>query len=95
MNGKQILDLPMKWEEDRNVKTVRDYLKKLLATLWEEEESFSGKRPFGNSGWRRDLETPLVLGGAVSGTIDEDGWATVADDGAFHAAIHDAIQALQ
>jgi hypothetical protein len=31
--------------------TIRDYLRILLETLWEEGEGFSGKRPFGNSGW--------------------------------------------
>ena len=32
--------------------TVKDYLKTLLHTLWDEEDGFSGKRPFGNSGWQ-------------------------------------------
>ena len=30
MGGKQILDLPMDWADDHKVKTIRDYLKKLL-----------------------------------------------------------------
>ena len=93
MGGKQILDLPMDWADDHKVKTIRDYLKKLLSTLWEKEESFSGKRPFGNSGWQYDLHEPLVRGGAIKGTIDADGDVS-ADAPAAHKAIHLAIKAL-
>ena len=94
MDGKQILDLPMNWADDHKVKTIRDYLKKLLATVWQEEESFSGKRPFGNSGWQYDLHAPLVLGGAISGTTDKEGYTTAVNDMAARHAIHQAIKAL-
>lgn len=53
--------------------TIRDYLKKLLRTLWREGESFSGKKPFGNSDWQYDIYKPLVERGYVSGELDEDG----------------------
>lgn len=49
--------------------TVRGYLKALLTTLLDEEESFSGKRPFGNSGWLYDLARPLISAGVVEGQI--------------------------
>jgi len=39
--------------------TVRDYFYNLLRTLWIEEEGFSGKRPFGNSGWQYDIYNAL------------------------------------
>lgn len=45
-----ILDILM-GENDAGALTVRDYLKALLRRLWLEQEGFSGKRPFGNSGW--------------------------------------------
>lgn len=45
--------------------TVRGYLRELLATLWSEGESFSGKRPFGNSGWEYDLYKPLGKAGMI------------------------------
>lgn len=51
--------------------TVREYLQALLTTVWEEKESFSGKRPFGNSGWEHEVFTPLVKAGFISGTFDE------------------------
>lgn len=55
--------------------TIREYFKALLTALWEKEESFSGKYPFGNSGWQYALQLPLVRAGAIKGEIlrdDED-----------------------
>ena len=56
--------------------TVKDYLKELLHTLWSEEDSFSGKRPFGNSCWQFDAIRALVEAGYIEGeiTYDEDGY---------------------
>lgn len=53
--------------------TIRDYLEELLLTLWSEKEGFSGKRPFGNSGWEYDLYIALVREGIVKGSFDEEG----------------------
>lgn len=47
-------------KNDAGAETVRGYLYALLEAVWEEEEGFSGKRPFGNSGWKRDVIGPLV-----------------------------------
>lgn len=58
---------------DREV-SLREYLHELLATLWKEGEGFSGKRPFGNSGWDWDVYGFLVKAGVISGQIDDDGW---------------------
>lgn len=52
--------------------TIRDYLYAQLLTLWKEGESFSGKRPFGNSGWQHDLYYPLVRDGFIAGTVNEE-----------------------
>lgn len=52
--------------------SLREYLHELLPTLWEEGEGFSGKRPFGNSGWEFDVYAFLVKAGAVEGELDED-----------------------
>ena len=54
--------------------TVRDYLRTLLETLWREGEGFSGKRPFGNSGWEHDIYRPLIAAGFLVGTLDGDGY---------------------
>jgi hypothetical protein len=53
--------------------TVREFLHRLLETLWNDGEGFSGKRPFGNSGWEYDLYRALVVAGKVKGTITPDG----------------------
>lgn len=73
MDYKKVLDLPM-GENDANASTVGDYLIKLLLTLWKEGEGFSGKRPFGNSGWEYELYSPLIKAGMVKGELDEDGY---------------------
>ena len=46
--------------------TCRQYLCALLAQLWSEGSGFSGKRPFGNSGWECDIENALSEAGSVS-----------------------------
>lgn len=54
--------------------TIKEYFIRLMLQLWEEEESFSGKRPFGNSGWTNDLYTILVYNDYVEGVVTiEDG----------------------
>lgn len=52
--------------------TVRDYLRKLLETLWREEEGFSGKRPFGNSGWQWEVHNALARAGFIEATVNDD-----------------------
>lgn len=61
--------------------TVREYLSKLLQGILRQGESFSGKRPFGNSGWEHNLVVPAIQCGALNGElvgIDDDiegaGW---------------------
>ena len=78
--------------EDMN---VRMYLCSLLTTLWDEQEGFSGKRPFGNSGWEYDLYEPLIRDGFIEGELDEDGrvWK-IADERMAHAFINDLILAV-
>lgn len=87
-----ILDLPME-ENDAGAATIRDYLKALLKTLWREEEGFSGKRPFGNSGWSWDVYRALVKGGAIKGQI-KDGDLIEHDQDAGDKLIYEAIESL-
>lgn len=67
-----VLDLAMQ-ENDANAVTIRDYMKALLRGILTEREGFSGKRPFGNSGWDWDMHKPLVKTGLVKGVLDTDG----------------------
>jgi hypothetical protein len=73
--------------------TVSDYLRTLLMTLWEEGEGFSGKRPFGNSSWEFDLYKPLIEGGFIPGTLDEDGCLETFDEKFAFAYVCDLILA--
>lgn len=89
-----ILEIPMQ-ENDAKAKTIADYLRALLRQLWEEGESFSGKRPFGNSGWDHDLYVALVKAKAVKGELDEDGYIVECDERAANKAIFKAISNLK
>lgn len=93
MDGKAVLDIPMD-ENDGDAKTVREYLQALLRRLWVEGEGFSGKRPFGNSGWEHDVAFALVKAGAIPGSIDEEYGEATYDDREALSAVLDAIDAL-
>lgn len=71
MNGKQILELEMGLN-DPGATTIRSYLIMLLAELFQKEEAFCGKRPFGNSGWKYELYRPLINAGILKGKIEDD-----------------------
>ncbi|PCJ96655.1 MAG: hypothetical protein COA52_01255 [Hyphomicrobiales bacterium] len=71
-----ILDVKMIEENDAEAERIRDYLKKLLCSLWIQGESFSAKRPFGNSGWQIELYQSLAASGLVKNckkTVYDDG----------------------
>lgn len=75
--------------------TVREYLAKLLTTLLEEGECFSGKRPFGNSGWEENLVVPAIECGALEGDIEggDTDWPEPDYDGEQFAAVRAALVA--
>ena len=93
MTGREILNLSMS-ENDAGATTIGGYLHRLLGAVWAEGEGFSGKRPFGNSGWEYELYRPLIAAGAVKGTVDEYGDITGFDEKSANRAIFDAIDAL-
>lgn len=93
MTGTEVLAIKME-QNDSGADTIKGYLIALLDKLWEEEESFSGKRPFGNSGWSFDLYKPLVVAGAVNGKLDSDGYLEDVDSDAANKLIFEAIAAL-
>lgn len=74
--------------------TARGYLKALLRALMEEGESFSGKRPFGNSGWQHELAAPLIHAEAIMGEIDEDGYAHPSSEVEYQIALLAMVDAL-
>ncbi len=56
---------------DSGADTLAGYLGALLRDVWVQGEGFSGKRPFGNSGWQYEVYFPLVKAGWVDGFVDE------------------------
>lgn len=61
-------------KNDANAATIGQYFVALLNTLWTEQEGFSGKRPFGNSGWYSDVDKALIRADAIWGEFDEEGY---------------------
>ena len=74
--------------------TIKDYLKRLLITLWKEKDQFSGKRPFGNGGWDYEIYKVLISNGIIKGTIDGDGYVYDCDDDEGDKVIVKCILAL-
>lgn len=61
--------LAHRMQSDIGVTTVREYLFRLLSDLWIQQESFSSKRPFGNSAWYWDILRALGHAGVVEAQI--------------------------
>lgn len=77
--------------------TIGDGLRATFLALWDQGDDFSGKRPFGNSGWRNLFVTSLVAAGMIHGTIDPDGCLERLDPGEGQRAddsIRAAIESL-
>lgn len=68
-----LLDFVWSFEDAGGQMPIRDYLRAILTRIWDEGEAFSGKRPFGNSGWEYDILSALIAAKAVDGDLDEDG----------------------
>jgi hypothetical protein len=91
MEDKDMLEISFESCDLSKTVTIKEYLCELLLALWSEGESFSGKRPFGNSGWEYDLYVPLVRCGAIEGLIDEDGYVERVDEKMAHKKVSELI----
>ena len=85
-----ILNIDMQ-ENDADAKTVGEYLYRIIEKVLFEGESFSGKRPFGNSGWESELFVPLVTAGVCDGSVDEDGYLETIDECEAHTIVCEAL----
>ena len=74
--------------------TFREYFTELLCLVWVKGESFSGKRPFGNSDWQYIVYTSLVKSGHVSGTLDDEGLLITCDYAKADMLIINAIRQI-
>lgn len=71
------LDMVMEESEAGDGITVRQYFSTLLQMVWQEEEMFNGKRPFGNSGWGNEVFDALIKCGYMT---DEDDFVAKVSD---------------
>ncbi len=83
----RLLALPLP-DNDSGASTVGGYLAELLLKVWEKEEDFDGKRPFGNSGWQRNLTAMLGNAGALAVAEDDGKSVTERADALILGAIH-------
>jgi hypothetical protein len=77
--------------------TVRRYLTALLSAVWGQGEGFSGKKPFGNSGWEFDLYGPLMDSGFIEWVAPyphNPGYLQLKDERAAHLFVADLILAM-
>lgn len=77
--------------------TIREWLISLLTRVWIEQDEFSGKRPWGNSGWDYDVYLPLIKAGLVSGEVggeDEGEWLDDVDSDTGRALVAAMIRRL-
>lgn len=94
MKPEEVLELPM-GNDSTSADTIKEYLILLLATLWDVGESFSGKKPFGDSGWEYELYEALANAGLIDAVRDEDGYFESVDDVKAHRIIAEAIDGLR
>jgi hypothetical protein len=85
-----VFDIPM-IENDADASTIGEYFSILLAMVWKDKEGFSGKRPFGNSGWDHEVYASLVKAGVVEGKFDEDGYLSDCNYNKADKLIYNAI----
>ena len=91
-----ILDIEMQ-ENDAKVKTVKEYLKKLLLGVWIKAESFNSKRPFGNSWWKYEIYVALARAKVISADMDDDNYIqdiSLAEEEKANNLIAEAIKGL-
>lgn len=89
-----ILDLPL-GGNDANANTIREYFRTMMVELWIRGESFSGKRPLGNSGWEYPVYEALVKAGLIEGQVDENGYIIGDfDRDKAHSLVTEALKAL-
>lgn len=68
----KILDVSFKSRDLKRKVTIREYFVLLFTKLWNEEDNFDSKRPFGNSSWKHDLVMCLIKEKFISGLIEDD-----------------------
>ena len=72
--------------------TVRQFLRSLLCAVWDEEDSFSAKRPFGSSNWKHEMMKAFIERGIIQGLLNSEGDIQTADEGTFNHVVSTLIK---
>jgi hypothetical protein len=93
----EVLACPIREEQwgNANAKTVGEYLVILAEEVWTQGANFSGKRPFGFSSWKVDVEAALCRAGLIDGEFDDEDCLERADWEAADALIQAAFRELR
>lgn len=68
-----VLDCPMDPKaNDAGASSIREYMALIACEVWRWQDGFSGKRPFGNSGWCWEVYQAVIDRGLVEGVASED-----------------------
>lgn len=78
IHERDILAMPM-GENDAAAATIGQYIIILGAKVFEDQDDFSGKRPFGNSSWVFEVYEALIRCGVLAGEFDSDGYIQKCD----------------
>lgn len=91
MTREEILELQVARHDISDTMSIRQYFEALFLKVWEENEGFNGKRPWGNSGWDYDVYVPLIKAGLIEGELDEDGCIVKLDESVANKWVSDNI----
>lgn len=80
MTLEEILKLPIRRHDINAAVPLGEFFYELFIKLWIENEAFSAKRPWGNSGWDYDVYATLIKHGVITGQLDEDGYVDKLDE---------------
>ena len=98
MRTRDVLNLEFQDPEyPKRTYTVREYFKAQLRALWTEQDTFSGKRPLGNSGWDWVFAVPFAKAGLITVTWEDEsqGWIdNIEDEDEYYRIIQKCIDAL-
>lgn len=94
ITGDMVLAVKMQ-PNDADAETIRDYLVSLVARVWNYQDEFNGKKPFGSSAWDWDLYEALVRADFIFGLIEDGDYISEFDREAGDACIEKAIRELR
>lgn len=72
ITDQEILSLPILGDGFEG--SIGEMFVELACRVWDKEESFSGKRPWGNGAWKYPVYATLIKAGVIAGEVGEQGF---------------------